>query len=228
MKKIVIDPFTRLEGHGRIDIFLNDDGDVANAYLRIPEFRGFEKFCEGRPVEELPRITPRICGVCPSAHHIASTKAVDSVFHVDPPPVARKIRELFYAAHMCHSHIAHFFALAAPFFVMGPTADPSESNLLGLIAKVGLETGTEVIKHRAYAQDIQAVIGGKATHAVCGLPGGVSKAVTEDERRDFEEKAKSMVEFSKLSLKIFDDVVLKNKEYVDLYVYHEKLLHGVS
>ncbi len=216
MKKIVIDPFTRLEGHGRIDIFLDDDGNVANAYLRIPEFRGFEKFCEGRPVEELPRITPRICGVCPSAHHMASTKALDAVFHVDPPPVAKKIRELFYAGHMCHSHIAHFYALAAPDFVLGPTADPAERNLLGLIARVGLETGTEVIKHRAYAQDIQAVIGGKATHPVCGLPGGVSKAITEEERRDFEEKARSMVEFSKLSLKIFDDVVLKNKEYVDL------------
>ena len=216
MKRIVIDPFTRLEGHGRIDIFLDDDGNVANAYLRVPEFRGFEKFCEGRPVEEVPRIVTRICGVCPSAHHIASTKAVDAVFHVDPPSVAKKIRQLFYAAHMCHSHIAHFYVLAAPDFVLGPTADPAERNILGLIAKVGLETGTEVIKHRAYAQDIQAVIGGKATHAVCGLPGGVSKAISEDERYDFEEKAKSMVEFGKLSLKIFDDVVLKNKEYVDL------------
>ncbi len=216
MKRIVIDPFTRLEGHGRIDIFLDDEGDVKNAYLRVPELRGFEKFCEGRPVEELPRITPRICGVCPSAHHMASAKAVDAVYHVDPPPVAKKIRELYYAAHMCHSHIAHFYALAAPDFVLGPTADPAERNILGLIAKVGLETGTEVIKHRAYAQDIQAVIGGKATHSVCGLPGGVSKAVTEDERRDFEEKSKSMVEFGKLSLKIFDDVVLQNKEYVDL------------
>ncbi len=216
MKRITIDPLTRLEGHGRIDIFLDDEGNVANAYLRIPEFRGFEKFCEGRPVEELPRITTRICGVCPSAHHMASTKAVDAVFHVKPPSAAKKVRELFYCAHICHSHIAHFYVLAAPDFVLGPTADPAERNLLGLIAKVGLETGMEVIKHRAYAQDIQAVIGGKAIHSVCGLPGGVSKAITEDERRDFEEKSKSMVEFSKLSLKILDDVVLKNKEYVDL------------
>lgn len=216
MKRITIDPLTRLEGHGRIDIFLDDEGNVANAYLRIPEFRGFEKFCEGRPVEELPRITTRICGVCPSAHHMASTKAVDAVFHVEPPSAAKKVRELYYSAHICHSHIAHFYVLAAPDFVLGLTADPAERNLLGLIAKVGLETGMEVIKHRAYAQDIQAVIGGKAIHSVCGLPGGVSKAITEDERRDFEEKSKSMVEFSKLSLKILDDVVLKNKEYVDL------------
>ena len=138
MKRIVIDPFTRLEGHGRIDIFLDDAGDVANAYLRVPELRGFEKFCEGRPVEELPRITPRICGVCPSAHHMASTKAVDAVFHVDPPPVAKKVRELYYCAHMCHSHIAHFYVLAAPDFVLGPTSDPAQRNILGLIAKVGV------------------------------------------------------------------------------------------
>ncbi len=216
MKTIVIDPFTRLEGHGRIDIFLDDAGDVANAYLRVPELRGFEKFCEGRPVEELPRITPRICGVCPSAHHMASTKAVDAVFHVDPPQVAKKIRELYYCAHMCHSHIAHFYALAAPDFVLGPTSDPAQRNILGVIAKVGVDTGLQVIKARADAQHIQEVIGGKATHSVCGLPGGVSKAITEEERADFEDKAKNMVEFGKFSLKLFNDVVLSNKEYVDI------------
>ncbi len=216
MKRIVIDPFTRLEGHGRIDIFLDDAGDVANAYLRVPELRGFEKFCEGRPVEELPRITPRICGVCPAAHHMASTKAVDAVFHVDPPPVAKKIRELYYCAHMCHSHIAHFYALAAPDFVLGPTSDPAQRNILGLVAKVGVDIGLEVIKNRANAQHIQQVIGGKATHSVCGLPGGVSKAITEEERADFEDKAKNMVEFSKFSLKLFSDVVLSNKDYVDI------------
>jgi len=216
MKRIVIDPFTRLEGHGRIDIFLDDAGNVANAYLRVPELRGFEKFCEGRPVEELPRITPRICGVCPGAHHLASTKAVDAVFHVDPPSVAKKIRELYYCAHMCHSHIAHFYALAAPDFVLGPTSDPAQRNILGLIAKVGVDIGLEVIKNRANAQYIQEVIGGKATHSVCGLPGGVSKAITEEERADFEDKAKTMVEFGKFSLKLFNDVVLSNKEYVDL------------
>jgi len=216
VKKITIDPITRLEGHGKIEIFLNDDGEVENAYLQIPELRGFEKFCEGRPVEELPRITPRICGVCPGAHHMASTKATDAVYHVDPPSAAKKLRELFYCAHMIHSHIAHFYALAAPDFVVGPTSDPAQRNILGLVAKVGLEVGGEVIKHRAYAQDIQAVIGGKATHPVCGLPGGMSKPITEEERKDFEAKAKSMVEFGKFSLKLFDDLVLANKEYVDL------------
>ena len=216
MKKITIDPITRLEGHGKIEIFLNDKGDVFNAYLQIPELRGFEKFCEGRPVEEMPRITPRICGVCPGAHHLASAKATDAVYHVDPPSAAKKLRELFYCAHMIHSHIAHFYALAAPDFVMGPTSDPAQRNILGVVAKVGLGVGGEVIKHRAYAQAIQAVIGGKATHPVCGLPGGMSKSITEEERKDFEAKARSCVEFARFSLKLFNDVVLANKEYLNL------------
>ncbi len=216
MVKISIDPITRLEGHGKIEIFLDAKGDVENAYLQIPELRGFEKFCEGRPVEEMPRIVPRICGVCPGAHHMASVKTTDAVYHVDPPPAAKKLRELFYCAHMIHSHIACFYALSAPDFVLGPASDPAHRNILGVVDKVGLKVGGEVIKHRAYAQDIQASIGGKATHPVCGIPGGMSKAINEEERRDFEVKAKSLVDFAQFSLKLFNDVVLSNKEYLAL------------
>jgi len=117
---------------------------------------------------------------------------------------------------MIHSHIAHFYALAAPDFVLGPTSNPEERNILGLVAKVGLEIGSEVIKHRAYAQDIQNVIGGKATHPVFCLPGGISKPVTKEEQKDFEEKARSEVEFAQFSLKLFNDLVLGNQEYLDL------------
>ena len=147
---------------------------------------------------------------------MASCKATDAVYKVDPPPAAKKLRELFYCAHICHSHIAHFYALAAPDFVLGPTSDPAKRNILGLVEKVGLQVGGEVIKHRAFAQSIQATIGGKATHPVCGIPGGMSKAINEDERKDFEEKAKSLVEFAKFSLKLFNDLVLINKEYLAL------------
>lgn len=117
---------------------------------------------------------------------------------------------------MIHSHIAHFYALAAPDFVMGPTSDPSERNILGVVGKVGLKIGGEVIKHRAYAQNIQAVIGGKATHPVCGLPGGMSKPISEEERKDFEEKARSEIEFARFSLALFNDVVLSNRQYLEL------------
>ncbi|MCL5611847.1 MAG: nickel-dependent hydrogenase large subunit, partial [Chloroflexi bacterium] len=97
-QRITIDPITRLEGHGKIEIFLNEDGDVANTYFQIPELRGFERFCVGRPVEEMPLLTNRICGVCPEAHHMAAAKAADAVYHVDPPRAAKLLRELLYSA----------------------------------------------------------------------------------------------------------------------------------
>lgn len=216
MKRYTIDPITRLEGHGKIEIFCTDDGDVENVYFQVPELRGFEKFCEGRPVEELSQIVTKICGVCPGCHHMASGKAADAVFGVEPPPTAKKLRELFYMAHFVHSHIAHFYALAAPDFVVGPTAPAAERNVLGVIGKVGAEIGTEVLKQRRIAQEIQALLGGHQTHVVMNIPGGVRRGLSEEERKDIEEKAKGFVEFSKFSLKIFDDVVLKNKTYVDI------------
>lgn len=216
MKRITIDPITRLEGHGKIEIFLNDDGDVDNVYFQVPELRGFEKFCEGRPAEELPQIVTKICGVCPGCHHMASGKAVDAVYGVEPPPTAKKLRELFYMAHFIHSHIAHFYALAAPDFVVGPTAPKAERNILGVINKVGVNIGTEVIKQRRIAQEIQALIGGHQTHVVMNIPGGVRKGLTEEQRDDIEQKSLGFIEFAKFSLQIFGDVVLENKAYVDL------------
>ncbi|MBU0766090.1 MAG: Ni/Fe hydrogenase subunit alpha, partial [Bacteroidetes bacterium] len=216
MKRITIDPITRLEGHGKIEIFLTDDGDVENVYFQVPELRGFEKFLEGRPVEEASQIVTKICGVCPGCHHMASGKAIDAVFGVRPTPTAAKLRELFFMAHFVHSHIAHFYALAAPDFVVGPTANPAERNVLGVIGKVGVEIGTEVLKQRRIAQEIQALLGGHQTHVVMNTPGGVRKGLTEEERKDLEEKAKGFDEFGKFSLKIFEDVVLKNETYVDI------------
>jgi F420-non-reducing hydrogenase large subunit len=216
MKRITIDPITRLEGHGKIEIFLNDEGEVGNVYFQVPELRGFEKFCEGRPVEELPAITAKICGVCPGCHHMASGKAVDAVFGVEPPPTAKKLRELFYMAHFVHSHTAHFYALAAPDFVVGPTAPPSKRNILGVIEKVGKEIGTEVIKQRRLAQEIQALLGGHQTFVVMNIPGGVRRGLNDQERDDIVQKAEGFVEFAKFSLKVFEDFVLKNNEYVDI------------
>lgn len=216
MKTVTINPVTRLEGHGKISIFLNDEGNVENAYFQVPELRGFEKFCEGRPVEEMPDITSRICGVCPEAHHVAATKALDALFHVDPPPAAKKLRELLYSAFFVADHTTHFYILAGPDFIMGPTAPKAERNILGVIEKVGAEVGTSVIKHRSDALDAVAIIGGKRVHPSFGLPGGVSKAINETERSRIEEIAKSEVEFAQFTLKIFDDLVLHNKEYMNL------------
>ena len=120
MKRISIDPITRLEGHGRIEIFLNDEGDVVNTYFQVPELRGFEQFCVGRLAEDMPVITTRICGVCPEAHHMASVKALDDLFDVEPPLVAKKIREIVYMAFYITDHTTHFYALAGPDFIVGP------------------------------------------------------------------------------------------------------------
>ncbi len=216
MKRYTIDPITRLEGHGKIEIFCTDEGAVENVYFQVPELRGFEKFLEGRPVEEASQIVTKICGVCPGCHHMAAGKATDAVFGVRPTPTAAKLRELFYMAHFVHSHIAHFYALAAPDFVVGPTAPAAERNVLGVIAKVGVKTGTEVLKQRRLAQEIQALLGGHQTHVVMNTPGGVRKGLTEDQRKDILKKAEGFVEFAKFSLKIFNDVVLENKTYVDI------------
>ncbi len=216
MKKISIDPITRLEGHGKIDIFLNDDGDVANAYLIIPELRGFEKFSEGRPVEELPRITPRICGVCPEAHHMASAKACDAVYNVEVPSAGKKLRELLYSAFYVADHAVHFYILAAPDFVLGPTAPVAERNILGLIHKVGLEIGGAVISNRGKAMDIVGLLGGKHIHPISAIPGGVSKAINEEERAQIEATGHELVEFGLFSLQLFRDIVLGNQAYLDL------------
>jgi F420-non-reducing hydrogenase large subunit len=216
MKTVEIDPITRLEGHGKISIFLDNKGDVNNAYLQIPELRGFERFAQGRRAEDMPQITSRICGVCPVAHHFAATKALDRAFNVDPPSAAKKLRELMYMGYYIYDHILHFYYLGGPDFVVGPDAPPAKRNVIGVIEKAGVDIGKEVIKHRAYGQKITAILGGKATHPVCGLPGGVSKGLNKDEVKEIDTMVKSCIDFAKFSLKLFDDIVLKNKKYVDV------------
>lgn len=215
-QKISIDPITRLEGHGRIDLFLNEDGGLANAYLVVPELRGFEKFCEGRPVEEMPRITQRICGVCPLAHHMAAAKAGDAVYKVDPPPTAKKLREMLYASFFVADHATHFYALAAPDFVVGPDAPKAERNLLGLVQKVGQETGARVVQLLQENHEIAAIVAGRYIHSVSCVIGGMSKPITEEERQRIVEIAERSVETARFSLQLFDDVVLQNSGYVDM------------
>jgi F420-non-reducing hydrogenase large subunit len=216
MKKITIDPITRLEGHGKIEVFLNDEGNCERATLQIPELRGFEKFSVGRAAEEMPRITTMICGVCPTAHHIAATKTLDDLFKVEPTSAAKKIRELMYNAFTAEDHILHFVFLGGPDFVVGPTAPAAERNVLGVIGKVGLEVGGKVIEMRKRMRNVMRIIGGKPVMPTCGLPGGVSRQITEEERKTIIEAGEYGVEFCQVALQLFDDVVLKNKAYVDL------------
>ncbi len=228
MKHIKIDPITRLEGHGKIDIFLNDEGEVENCYFLVPELRGFEKFCQGRPVEEMPRITTRLCGVCPEAHHMASAKACDAVYHVDPPSTGRKLRELLYNVFFAGDHTLHFYALGGPDFIVGPDAPAAQRNILGVIAKVGVEIGKKVIRMREHHSEIMQLLGGKKVHQVTSLPGGVTKGLTEEERKGVEKRILEMVEFAKFTIQAFDDIVLKNKAYVDLILSETYALRSYS
>ncbi len=228
---ISIDPITRLEGHGKINIYLTDKGDVDYAYFQVPEFRGFEKFCQGRAAEEMPALTQKICGVCPTAHHMAATKALDALFHVDPPPAAKKIRELMYNAFTYEDHLLHFYFLGGPDFVVGPDAPKAERNVLGVIHKVGVEIGKKVIDIRKRVRNINGTISGSSLYPVCGLPGGVSKSLKKEDVAMMREVAKDVIEFAKFTFKIFEDVVLKNKAYVDLIAgdiyYHKTYYMGL-
>lgn len=215
-RRISIDPITRLEGHGKIEIFLDSEGEVADCYFQVPELRGFEKFCEGRPVEEMPRITSRICGVCPEAHLMASAKACDAVYGADLPLTARLLRELQYNIFFVTDHTTHFYALGAPDFIMGPASDPAQRNLIGVIGKVGLDVARKVLQCRAWGHEAAAIFGGKPVNPVNAIPGGMSKGINGEERQRLEEICRFMVEFGRFTLSIFHEAVLASSEYVDI------------
>jgi F420-non-reducing hydrogenase large subunit len=215
-QKITIDPITRLEGHGKIDIFLNEQGNVDRAYFQVPELRGFEKFAQGRLAEDMPQITSRICGVCPTAHHMAAAKALDDLYHVVPPPAGRTIRELVYNTFMFEDHALHFYFLGGPDFVVGPEAPKAERNILGVVGKVGTEVAQRVIGMRRAARELISLAGGKVIHPVLGLPGGVAKALHAEDQAKCVAVAEQAVEFAQFSLGVFHDVVLKNPQYVEL------------
>jgi F420-non-reducing hydrogenase large subunit len=164
----------------------------------------------------MPNITNRICGVCPEAHHMASTKALDALFHVDPPPTAKKLREMFYSIFYATDHTTHFYALGGPDFVMGPDAPVAERNILGVIKKVGMDVAGKVLKMRRDGHHLIKMIGGRPVHPNWGLPGGVSRGINEEQREEIEALGRDAIEFAKFSLQLFNDVVLGNPDYVSL------------
>jgi len=216
MKEIVITPITRLEGHGKIVVCLDDDGNCKKAYLQVPELRGFEKFAEGRHSEDMPQITSRICGVCPMAHHMASTKCLDDLFKVEPPIAAKKIRELIYSIFMLEDHALHFYFLGGPDFIVGPTAPKEERNVLGVVSKVGKETALKIIEMRKTLRKTNEMLAGRTIHPVIGLPGGVSRPISPAEVEELKKIGDKAVEFAQFTLKTFKDIILARKDYVQL------------
>jgi F420-non-reducing hydrogenase large subunit len=213
MKTITIYPVTRIEGHAKVTINLDDDGNVADTFVNVVELRGFEKFCIGRPVEELPRIVTSICGVCPWHHHLASAKANDAVFGVTPPPTGIKLRDLCQSIAYCSDKILHFFFLAGPDFVMGPDADYSVRNVIG-IAQLNPDLGKKVIRARHHGTQMLGITSGKSIHPVTAVPGGFSKPLTEQERDKLLPMADEVLEFAKFAIAFAKESIFP--KYLDL------------
>jgi F420-non-reducing hydrogenase large subunit len=199
-KRVInIQPITRIEGHARIAIQLDDEGNVADTRLNIVALRGFEKFIEGRPAEEVPRIVTRICGICPWMHHTASNKAVDGCFKATVPPTGHKLRELMQVMAQINDKILHFFFLAAPDFVLGPGADYSVRNVLGIV-QAAPELATQVVKMRQAGQMMIEKFAGRAIHPVVVVPGGFAKSMSEAERQELLEKSREQLEFARFCI----------------------------
>ncbi len=201
MSKVInIQPVTRIEGHAKVAITLDDAGDVADTKFHVQTLRGFEKFCEGRPVEEMPRTVCHICGICPWAHHLASSKAADSCFGITPPPTAVKLRRLMQNIAYYSDKILHFYFLAAPDFVIGPDADYSVRNVVGIL-NAAPDIAKRVVHMRHLGAQVLEGFAGRAIHPTFSVPGGVSKPLTDAERRNMLPHAEEMLEFARFSMK---------------------------
>jgi len=176
-QRIVIDPVTRIEGHAKITIHLSDDGEVEDARFHVTEFRGFEKFCEGRSFREMPVITPRICGICPVSHLLASAKATDAILAVEVPPTARRLRQVMNLGQLVQSHALSFFHLSSPDFLLGFDSDPAQRNVFGLAGKFP-DVARDGVRLRRFGQDLIETLGGKRIHPHWAVPGGVAAPLT--------------------------------------------------
>ena len=216
MRKIEIEPITRLEGHGKITIFLDDSGNVDEVFFQVVEFMGYEKFLQGMPIEEVPRTASTICGVCRAVHFTASLKASDEIFSVEPPPVAKKLRRLLFLAHHIEDHTEILYALGLPDFICGPTAPPEERNIIGVAKRVGRDVVKDILKKRFSAVRIVEMLGGKPAHPVSAIPGGWSRNITEEERQEILRLADDCIELGKTTVNLFKEIVVKNPEYSKL------------
>jgi NAD-reducing hydrogenase large subunit len=212
-QKITIEPVTRIEGHAKITIRMNEAGKVDHAYLHINEFRGFEKFCEGRMVEEMGQITPRICGICPVSHHLAAAKAGDVVLGCPPPRPAHLLRELMHMGQIIQSHGMHFFELAGPDLLLGFDADPAIRNVVGLI-QAAPDLAVKAVNLRKFGQNIIAILGTRRIHPTFAIPGGVNKALTAAERDEIRAGMADAIATTQVGLQIIKDWATKNAEDV--------------
>jgi NAD-reducing hydrogenase large subunit len=225
-KRIVIDPVTRIEGHAKITIQLDEAGNVSDAVFHVVEFRGFERFCEGRPMAEMAGITPRICGICPVSHLLASAKAGDAIMAVDIPPAADKLRRLMNLAQFVQSHALSFFYLSAPDFLLGWETPPEKRNVFGLIA-ADPDLARAGIRLRQFGQEIIELLGGKKIHPAWAVPGGVRNPLTEAGRSHIRGKLPEAFTTARLALDLFKKLLKKHERETQIFGNFPSLFMGL-
>ncbi|MCF8179607.1 MAG: nickel-dependent hydrogenase large subunit, partial [Sulfuritalea sp.] len=197
LRRVAIDPVSRVEGHGKVTILLDDDNKVHQVRLHIVEFRGFEKFIQGRPYWEVPVMVQRLCGICPVSHHLAASKALDMILGVKQlTPTAEKIRRLMHYGQILQSHALHFFHLASPDLLFGFGSDVAARNVVGVVA-AHPEIAKKGVLLRKYGQEVIRMTAGKRVHGTGSVPGGVNKSLSADERAELLKDAYQMVAWSR-------------------------------
>ncbi|MCX7817449.1 MAG: Ni/Fe hydrogenase subunit alpha [Syntrophales bacterium] len=213
-RKITIEPVTRIEGHARVTIHLNEQGEVEQTFFHVDEFRGLEKFCEGRPYFEMPQITQRICGICPVSHHLAAAKACDAIARVEIPRPAKLLRELMHMGQIIQSHGMHFFHLAGPDLLLGFDADPAIRNVVGII-KNNAELALKAVALRSYGQRIIEKLGGKRVHPNFAVTGGVNAPLTRKIREEILSEYDNALETAKIALQTAKNWIESNSDLAD-------------
>jgi F420-non-reducing hydrogenase large subunit len=208
-RKLTIDPVTRIEGHAKVHIDIGDDGKVGAATLHVLEFRGFERFVQGMQAELMPTITTRICGTCPHAHHLVAAKCLDAMFSAPPPKAALLLRQILNCGSMIHSHAIHFFALAGPDLFLGQSSPVAKRNLVGLL-EVAPDLAKKALRLRSIGQMMVEVVGGRGTHPVTAVAGGMSYALTADNRATLKTLAAEALELAKVVLDAGKAALLKD------------------
>ncbi|MGQ9880511.1 MAG: Ni/Fe hydrogenase subunit alpha [Armatimonadota bacterium] len=225
-QQITIDPITRIEGHAKITIHLDDQGIVRDARLHITQFRGFEKLCEGRLFSEMPALTARICGICPVSHLIASAKACDALLAVRIPATAEKLRRIFNLAQMVQSHALSFFHLSSPDFLLGMDADPAVRNIAGVI-QANPQLARDGIRLRQFGQQIIEWLAGKRIHPSWVVPGGVAQPLSADKREQMLAGIPEALDITQRVLEWFKGFLHRFSEEVQTFANFPSLFLGL-
>ena len=225
-KRIVINPVTRIEGHAKISIFMDEVGNVSDAEFHVVEFRGFEKFCEGRPYSEMPGITQRICGICPVSHTLASAKAGDAIMAVNIPPAAAKLRRLINLGQIVQSHALSFFLLSAPDFLLGWDTPPAQRNIFGLIAS-NTDLARAGIRLRQFGQEVIEIVGGRKIHPAWAVPGGARSSLDEEGRARIRAWLPETFTTTKLAFDLFQKTMETHQREIQIFGNFPSLFMGL-